>query len=527
MTDFDLIVKNGLLIDGIRAEPHLADIAVLDGRIAAVGLINQGSGKHFLDAQGSCVAPGFIDAHTHDEAFVFSKGDPLAKISQGVTTDVFGACGKSLFPVNQETGSLLFDYLKPALAGADVDESWSTWRELKSTLPPAEGSGLSMASMVGHGSIRIAVMGFANRLPSPEELSTMQALLQGELEEGCLGLSLGLSYPPGVFAEQEELITLSSTAARLDRPVAVHLHSESSGLIQAVDAMIEVARKAGCRMILSHHKAAGRENHGLVYQTIERIEKARSRGIDICMDVYPYTAGNTSVTALVPPWVMTGGVSGLLQNLADDRSRSCMAVQIDKDTNWENLVAAAGWGAISISSSPSTPNFEGLSLLQIADELRMDPMDALFSLLTQTQGQARVIVDDIDENDVCTVLSHPLTHVISDSTDVIGKPHPRLYGTFPRVLGRYVREKKVLGLVDAVKKMTSGPAERYNLLDRGVIVPGARADLVLFKPDEIADTATYQNPRMYPMGISHVVSAGKVLIEESKPTGEPDIVPIE
>jgi len=524
MTDFDLVVTNGLLIDGIQNQPLHADIAIADGKIVTTGRINPAAGKDTLNVQGCIVAPGFIDAHTHDEAFLFSSGDPLAKVSQGVTTDVLGACGKSLFPINPQTSSQLLDYIKPALAGAEPVPDWQTWSDLSERTLAAHGSGLSVSSMTGHGSIRIAVMGFANRAPSPSELETMQELLARELEGGCLGLSFGLSYPPGAFASFEELITMASTAARHDRPVAVHLRSESSGLIQAVEEMIAVARSAQCRMVISHHKAAGRKYHGQIHETISRIERAHAQGVDVCMDVYPYCAGNTSLTALLPPRALSGGIPGMLSKLADSESRSQLAAEINGQGDWENLVAVAGWDAISISSAPTAPHFEGLSLQQAASQLDLEPVDALFEMLQETRGHARVIVDDMDEDDICTVLSHPLTQVVSDSTDVSGKPHPRLYGAFPRVLGRYVREKEALTLVDAVKKMTSGPAQRYNLEDRGVIKAGSRADLVVFNPQEIADTATYQQPRSYAVGITHVISAGELLLEKGRPVAEVPVV---
>jgi len=526
MAEFDLIIKNGLVIDGKGDKPLRVDVAVIDGVVSGVGNFHRIECASMIDATGQIVAPGFIDTHTHDESFLLGKGDPLAKLSQGITFECVGSCGKSIHPTNPKTVALLQNYLGPALGGAEREFDWSSWGEFVSA-HPQHNQPLKMASFVGHGSLRIAVLGFENRKPNSEELHKMCYLLEKELSEGCVGLSLGLSYPPGVFAETSELVTLAQVATRLNKPVVSHMRSESNSMIEAVQEMIEVARKSGCRMIISHHKAAGKNNYHKVHDSLALIEQARDEGLDIGVDVYPYTAGNTSITALLPPWTLSGGIPALLNALRDIHLRSRIETEINQERSWENLIDAAGWEGISISSCTHLSELEGKSLDQIALSMNKDPFEALFEIISITQGQCRVLVDDIDEEDVCFVLSHPLSQVISDSTDVIGKPHPRLYGTFPRVLGRYVRDKHVLGLVEAIKKMTSLPAARYNLKNRGVLEPGAAADIVIFDPEKITDTATYTNPRSYPRGISAVISSGKLVLLNGIPQDDIIVTPVQ
>ena len=515
MHEMDMIIQGCLVYDGMGSSPYLADIEIKEGKIATIGDIRPDLATNVISGKGQCLAPGFIDAHTHDESFFFDTADPLAKVSQGVTYEFVGICGKSLSPLTSTSAPLLKNYLGPALAGAKTSFDWRTWGEFKSTYTKPDGN-FSITSFTGHGSIRLAVMGFENRSPTPAELKQMECLLVTELESGTAGLSLGLSYPPGSYADLPELCALGSVAARYGKPVVSHLRSESDQLIEAVAEMIEVTRHSGCRMIISHHKAAGRRNYGKIQQTFEMIENARLEGLEIVFDVYPYTAGNTSITALVPPWALEGGITKLMGRLQSKTDQTRMRREIEEDGSWENLVRAAGWQGLVVSSIPSYPELEGLTLEQVSNQKCVDPCTALFQLLIETQGQCRVIVMDMDEQDVEFLVQASLSQIISDSTDVIGKPHPRLYGAFTRVLGRYAREKENLKLEDAIHKMTYGPAHRYQLEQRGAIKPGYVADLVIFDADEVGDTATYSQPRSYSNGISYVISNGKILMDHSK-----------
>ncbi len=524
MAEFDLIIKNGLLIDGKNTKPFISDIAIKNGLIEAFGNFESEKRENIVDAIGKIVTPGFIDAHTHDESFLLGKGDVQSKLSQGVTFECVGLCGKSIHPISKKTASLLKGYLGPALSNSDRNFAWSNWNDFVDAYPHKKQP-LEIASFIGHGSIRIVVMGFENRQPNSDELSQMCSLLEKGLEAGCIGLSLGLSYPPGVFAEIRELVAVARIAAKYDKPVVSHIRNESNYLVESVREMIEVARQAKCRMIIAHHKAAGEKNFRKVHECIGLIEKACSEGLDIGIDVYPYVAGNTSITALLPPWALEGGIPSLLESLPDSSFRMRILSGIENDDSWENLIHSAGWNEILISSCSILPEFEGESLEHLAISMKKSPFDALIEIIAITGGQCRVVVNDISEDDMCFVLKHPLSQVISDSTEVVGKPHPRLYGTFPRVLGRYVREKHVLNLVDAINKMTSLPAKRYGLKNRGVLTVGAAADIVVFDETKIIDTATYSNPRNYCLGISSVISDGKLVLNHGIPQCELLAVP--
>lgn len=515
MVDFDLILSGGLVYDGRGRPPQLADIGVKDARIAHIGDLRSAAARRRLEGNGLCIAPGFIDAHTHDESFLFGAGDPLAKLSQGVTFECVGLCGKSIFPLHPKTAQQLKTYLGPALAGAEPDFRWRTWGEFK-TRYANEKANFRQASFVGNGSLRLAVLGFERRAPTPQELAEMERLLAEELEQGAVGLSLGLSYPPGVFAELPELAALARVAAGYGRPVAAHMRSESDGLVEAVQEMIAVTRQSGCTMIISHHKAAGRQNYGKIHQTVAMIEAARREGLEILFDVYPYTAGNTSITALVPPWAMDGGVERLLQRLNSGDDRARLRREIESDTRWENLPRAAGWDGIMVASCPAQPDLEGQTLERIATAANEEPLETLFRLVIETRGHCRVVILDMDEGDVEWLIRHPLSNIISDSTDVVGKPHPRLYGAFTRVLGKYVRQRGALKLEEAIHKMSGGPAQRLQLEGRGVLEAGARADLVAFDPQTVGDCADYTDPRRYSTGVVYVVVDGEVMIDQGK-----------
>lgn len=516
---WDWLIENGRIVDGSGSPWMEGDIALAGDRIAAVGHLTAAEATRRLDAQGLFIAPGFIDSHTHSEAYALADPDGAeAKVAQGVTTDIMGLCGLSAFPVADGRLAELRAYMGGALGGTSLP--W-TWRDYAGMVEqaPADSWLLDAGSMVGHGSVRLAVMGTAQRSPTPQELVEIQRLVAQALDQGALGVSFGLLYPPGCFAGRQELIAVAEVAAGRGRPCAVHLRDEGDHLISSVEEMLDVARASGCRLVLSHLKAAGEANFGNVERVLAMVTQARQKGIDVRADAYPYLAGCPWITALLPPWASDGGIEAMLDRLRDRAVRARIGTELTQSTEWENLVRIAGWDGITLLGYPPDPRLEGQTLAQLAQEWSQPPSEALMDVILASAGEATVAVFDLNEEDVETAISHPLTMIASDGGPSPGLEHPRLRGTFPRVLSHYVRERGALRLEEAVRKMTSYVAQTFNLSDRGLISPGLRADLVLFDPDTIVDRATYHQPERGPAGIRAVFVAGQPVVRDGELTG--------
>ena len=515
----DVIIKNGKIADGSGNPWFRADLGVQDGKIACIGRLDGEAAKETIDADGCVVAPGFIDIHCHSDAVVFARPREQGKILQGVTTEVVGNCGSSAAPTNEATISSLKKYLAPLFGSFPL--AWD-WESVKEYLNRVEENQIvsNVVTLVGHGTVRVAVMDFDNRSPTAAELKQMQELVGEALDEGAFGLSSGLIYPPGLFSQTPEMIALCEIVAQKGGFYATHIRGESDGVETAVAEAIEVAKKTGVALEISHHKAAGRSNWGKTEQTLAMIDAARADGIDVTCDVYPYIASSTSLGTLLPPWMHEGGIGALLERL----QRPEIQARVKREfmtglPGWENYPAAAGWNGIMVSYCENHAEYEGKTLQEIADVNQLDGADALFKVLLEAKANALMNVFSMDESDVKRILQHPASMVASDAIPSAGKPHPRFFGTFPRVLSKYVRDEKVISLEEGIRKMTALPAQRLGIRDRGRIGEGMWADIVVFDPDTICDKAVFAEPRQYPDGIKHVLVNGRVVVRQAKFNG--------
>jgi N-acyl-D-amino-acid deacylase len=523
---YDCLIKGARVIDGSGNPSYHTDVALASGKIAALGRLGQTEAMQRVDAHGRVLAPGFIDGHAHSEPFALvSPNSLMAKVSQGVTTEIVGVCGTSAFPLTEQTTGMSFwrlpilqEYLTIIKAEGHGPWYWRGYADLASALRN-QRLPTNVGSMVGHGSVRAAVVGSSHRAPSAGELKRMQQLVDQSLDEGAVGVSFGLAYPPGSCATARELAAMAEVAARRGRPCSVHLRDEGDRLLESIEEMLEVAVTTGCSLIISHLKAAGKANWGKVDTALTRIEKARSDGLDVCLDVYPYTAGSPLIVSLLPPWASSGGLPKLLDRLQDDAQRLRIANEVEESSAWENLARGAGWDRITLLGYPPNPQVEGTSLMNLAQARKAEPADLLMDLILESQGTATVVVADMDRGDVDAVVNHPLSMLVSDGGASSGMHHPRLHGAFARFLNRYVRELASLSLEEAVRKMTSFPAQTYNLTDRGLIKPGLRADLVLFDPDAVTDTSTYRQPNQVSEGFRAVFVGGQSVYLDGRLTG--------
>jgi len=522
---YDIIIRNGRIIDGCGNPWYKADIAIKDGKIIKIGKVSPSEADEVIDATGLIVCPGFIDMHSHSDFFLLINPKAESKIRQGVTTEVIGNCGSSLSPILPDKVEIFKK--RSGVLAEEVTWDWSSYKEYTEKLE-RQGIALNVAPLIGHGTLRVNIMEFENRPPTKDELDEMKALLEESLKNGAFGLSTGLIYTPGAYAKTEEIIELAKVASKYNGIYASHIRSESTWLLEAIEEAIRIGKEANIPVEISHMKAAGKKNWGKVKDALRLIEKARSEGIEITCDFYPYTAGSTGLAACLPPWAHEGGVEEMLKRLQDPAMRNKMREHIEKGLpGWENLAGTAGWDNIVIAYCEKNKEYEGLSISQIAEKRGVDPFDAAFNLLIEEEGIVWIILHMMNEDDMKYVMRHPVSMVGTDGSSYApygvlarGKPHPRNYGTFPRILGRYVREQNVLTLQEAIRKMTSLPAQKLGLKDRGLIREGYWADIVIFDPKTIVDRATFKNPHQYPKGIEYVIVNGEITIKKGEHTGK-------
>jgi len=520
---FDLKIEGGTVVDGTGAPGSRADVGIRDDLISAVGDLSRERAGSTLRAAGRVVAPGFIDMHSHSDWRLWENRRAESKVRQGVTTEVVGNCGFSPAPVEAQFLDDLRGFALYVPKGMGFE-----WRSVGQYLRAfdAEGTALNVLQLVGHGTLRIAAMGFARRPPAAQELARMERLMAEAMEDGAWGLSTGLIYAPGSYAATEEIVAVARVAARHRGVYASHIRGEGATLLDAVREAIRVGREAVLPVQVSHIKAAGRPNWGKVADALALIDAARAEGLDVMADVYPYTASSTTLRTLLPDWALEGGVEAMVARLGEPETRARIRRELETPGAGPSLLDRVGWENVMIAYCARRKDAEGKRLSELGAARGMDPLDAALELIEDETGRAYMILFQLDEADLRRALAHPAVMIGSDGSALApygplgaGRPHPRNYGTFPRVLGVYAREQRVVGLPEAIHKMTGLPARRLGLRDRGVVAPGAKADLVIFDPKRVADQATYEAPHQYAVGIEHVLVNGRLVIKDAEHTG--------
>jgi dihydroorotase/N-acyl-D-amino-acid deacylase len=521
---FDLIIANGHVIDGTGSPWYAADLGVRDGRIAAIGNLGKAQAKRRIDAAGKVVAPGFIDMLGQSEFTILVDPRLPSKIYQGITTEITGE-GESAAPMSgharAEAGQKLEHY------GLQAD--WQTLSEYFARLE-RQGIGINLASYVGATTVREVVIGGADRPPTAAELVRMRALVREAMEQGAVGVSTSLEYAPAPYAGTEELIALASEAAPYGGIYATHMRSEGDGITAALDETFRIAREAHIPVEIWHLKVAGKKNWGRMADVIKRIEAARAGGLDITADTYAYTAWFNDMSAFVPPWAHDGGNEKMVERLKDPVTRARIVKDIETpstawDNEWDEVTGPESI-LVGVVKNPALRPLQGQTIAAIAKSRGKPPIETLLDILVEDQGFTGCAVFGMQEDDVSLALLQPWTSINNDSSGaspegILGEehPHPRAYGTFPRILRKYVREEHRLSLEDAIRKFSALPAQRLRLTDRGVLKRGLWADVVVFDPSTIADRSTFSSPNELAVGMQWVLVNGVPVIAEGKMTG--------
>lgn len=483
---YDVLIKNGQILDGTGREPFAGDVGINGDAIIAVGDLSGAVGKTEIDAGGLVVAPGFIDLHTHLDP-ILELSECESHIRQGVTT---------------------------ALGGPDGSSPWPFGKYLD-TLEQV-GVGMNVGYLIGHNTVRRNIMGLENRAPTPEELEQMKGQISRGMQEGAFGISTGLKYLPGAFSEIGEVIALSKIASAGGGIYTSHLREEGLGLLESVKEAVEISKGANIPVVLTHHKVVGKPMWGKSSETLAMVDSARAAGLDIKIDQYPYSASYTSISILIPGWARAGGNDAFRERLKDPQLRDSIKTGIV--LNLINDRGGADLDRVQFAKVSWMPELEGKTLQYWSALKGLEPTmenGAELVIEAQVRGGASCVFHAMDEQDVAQIMKHPQTMIASDGRLVapgMGHPHPRWYGTFPRVLGQYVREKKTIPLPEAVYKMTGLPALTMGLTDRGLLRQGMKADVVVFNPKTVADKATFESPHQYPEGIPHVIINGQVSV---------------
>jgi N-acyl-D-amino-acid deacylase len=503
----DLLLSGGMVIDGSGDPGYRANVGVEKGKM--VLLRTEGaSANRVIDVGGLLVVPGFIDAHSHSDFVFFREPRPDMKLRQGVTTEVVGNCGSSSAPLLEKSLPYLNENTPEAVATLGAYSSFGQYLERLRE----RGLINNQALLVGHKMIRTAVLGMEARPASPAELERMKEILAASLDEGAIGLSSGLLYPPMCFAAAEEVVELCRAVAEKGKIFTCHMRNYSSEIVESLNEMIGLAKRSGAPVHISHFMLAGKSNWGKGEEILALIEQARADGADLTFDQYPYTAANPYLRSMLPTWMHEGGMEAMLGRLRDAALRDQAAKEMEEGVpGWESIAKDAGWENLVVLS-PKLPEISGQSLREIAAEQRKAPTDTVFDLLLQDPG-ANLIAHWVKEGDVRTIMQHHCQMVSTDSAEPGPLAHPRTYGSFPKIFGEYVRTQGVLSWEEAVRKTTNFAARRFALDRRGMILDGWHADLVVLNPDTVAATSTYDQPDQYPVGIEYVIVNGQVVVE--------------
>jgi N-acyl-D-amino-acid deacylase len=515
-----IVIRNGLVIDGSGAEPVRADVAVADGRIVEIGTDIATGGAETIDAAGKVVAPGFIDIKTHSDWTLPLMPRAESKVRQGVTTEVIGHCGYSCAPALPGKVEALAEYLSPSAP-------WLTFREtdFRSYLDSYPALSVNAIHLVGHNTLRLMAMGMEDRPPTPAELAHMAEMLKAALDAGALGMSSGLFTAPGSFSDTEELVALGRTLEAEGGRYFTHLRDESNTVFDSVQETMEFAEQVGVHVQIVHMKLSGLDNWGGALKVMDLLAAARARGVRIDCDVYPYTAASNPLRNLMPRWLQEGGIEATLARLADPAARARLRAEVDSG-GLNNFGRIPDWGCVRISISPNLPQYAGRTIADLAAERGIDGFDMALDYIAEDRGSTRVLVDSISEDDVKDFVRNRDIMVGSDGNSVApegttgqGRPHPRFYGTFAKVLGHYSRDLGLIPLHDAVYKMTGASAKALGLKDRGLLCEGFRADITVFDPETIAERATYQDPHQFAAGVDTVLVNGAKVLQGGNHTG--------
>lgn len=517
MASFEVLVKGGTIYDGSGGPPRRADLAIAGDRIAAIGQVEGVQAPTVIDASGLAVAPGFIDIHTHSDFFSLLVPGADSKVTSGVTTELVGNCGGSAFPLRGQAKAraqeVYGDY------GLRIE-----WEDIDGYFDYAEevGYAINRAALVGHGTLRALAVGYGDEPPTPAHLQQMKRELSECLERGAVGLSTGLIYPPGCYARTEEIVELAKVVAGYDGLYASHLRGEGDQGIQAVEEHLRITLEAGVRSEIAHIKCSGRRNWGNLPRYRQLIEEARARGADVTADRYPYVASSTSLSTIFPDWLHAGGLEAELARLRDPDTRARLRRALDQQHPGDQQ---AFWDSIAIAyvSSEQNKHLEGLRMTQVAQRMEREPAQAAMDLLLAEQLKVSAVFFSMSEENLEEIYTWPFVMVGSDAgargvdgPTRVGKPHPRAFGTPARFLGRYVRQARVVSLAEAVRKLTSLPAQRIGLGGRGLLAEGGFADVVVFDPQGVIDRATFEDPFQCSAGIVHVLVNGVPVVRDGE-----------
>ena len=520
---YDVVIRNGHIVDGTGSPWFAGDIAIRAGRIAAIGHLDGAAAKRTIDAHGMVVAPGFIDMLGQSETTILVNPHLPSKIYQGITTEITGE-GDSIAPLNDAVIKL--DHV--TWEHYRVKPTWRTFAEYFALLRK-QGMGINLASYVGATQVRRVVIGEDDRAPTAEELERMKALVRQAMRDGAVGLSTALQYAPAPYARTEELIALAAEAAKLGGTYASHIRDEGNGIDAALDEAFRIGREAKIPVEIWHLKAAGKSNWGRMPEIVARIAAARNAGVDVAADTYAYTAAFNSFSAIIPPWAHDGGDKKLIERLKDPAMRARIRKEMetpsgDWNNEWQQVTGPESF-LVGAVQNPKLLPIQGKSIAEIAALWHKDPIDTVFDLLIEDEAFTQVAMFIMSEPDVSLALQQPWVSICNDSQGtapdgLLGKehPHPRAYGTFPHILARYVREEKKLTLEEAIRKFTALPAGRMRFADRGVLKAGMWADVVVFDPAMIHDVATFGNPNQLSEGMQYVLVNGVPVIDSGKMT---------
>ncbi len=518
----DLIIRGGTVHDGSGGPGVRADVGIRDDEIAVVDDLSNVEDVESIDAAGHCVAPGFIDIHTHSDISILNYPDAQSRVRQGITTEVVGNCSYSPFPVTEAVRK----FISPRLSDQNVDQPWP-WQDVAGyrEFLEQQGIGLNIAPLVGHGSVRVAAMGMANRPPNDNELSHMRNLAAEAIDQGAFGFSTGLTLVPSSYSATDEIIEICKPVAEKGGFYATHSRLWADHHFRAAEEAIEIGRAATIPVQISHQTIVDPRYYGRAAHIVDMIQQARDDDIDVLFDMYPYRAGGTQLDQLLPDWSVEGGTPALLSRLRDPVQRR----RVSRETarGWFRGIPWQ-WDQVQLSrvSFPEYSRFVGQTIGAVAEDLGRDPLDTMLHLIDVCENDVRCVMFNRDEQDVRYFMSHPLGMIGSDGSSISprgvalrSQPHPRFYGCYPRILGRYCREEQVLPLELAIHKMTAAPAARLGLKNRGRLTAGYKADVVVFNPDTVIDRATFDDPHQYPDGIEHVLINGQAVVTPAGHTG--------